>query len=173
LAFFAGFPLNAHPGAFGCTRKHDIHTGIDLYGKPDQVVYNIRDGIVVKTGPFTGPQVGYPWWLDTDAVLVKDDEGMYLYGELKSDLKVGQVIKSGEIVGKLTPVLPDHKHRPDIPGHSTTMLHLERYTLDYNVEEDWAAWFTRVERPSYLLDPTIDLIKILTDKRREYKLLTK
>ena len=168
-----GIPINSHPGAFGCARKYNFHEGVDLYGEKGDYVYAIRDGIVISNMRFTGPSIGHPWWLETDALLIKDDEGYYVYGELQSSLKAGDVVGSGDKIGELTPVLPSHKKRDDIPEHSVTMLHLERWNLQYNVEDGWSSWNTRESRPIYLEDPTLELIEILKNKKRPIRFLTK
>ena len=169
---FPGIPINAHPGAFGCARKHNFHEGIDLYGKPGQWVHAFRAGKVISNLPFTGPSVGHDWWLPTNAVLVKDEDGYWVYGELTSTLKEGDVIESGDLIGKLTPVLPDSKLRLDIPGHSVTMLHLERWDNTYDPSTGWSSWNTRESRPKYLQDPTLPLVDILQSKKLFFKFLT-
>jgi hypothetical protein len=167
-----GIPINSHPGAFGCARKHNFHEGIDLYGKSGDIVTAIRPGKVISNSTFTGPSEGHPWWLETHALLIQDEDGYYVYGELNSDLKAGDIVSTGQNIGQLTPVLPDYKFRPDIPGHSVTMLHLERWSNQYDPATGWIAWKTRESRPKYLEDPTVTLINILTERRREVKLLT-
>lgn len=166
-----GIPINSHPGAFGCVRKYDIHTGIDLYGKEEHSVYAINDGVVVKVGNFTGDETT-PWWLPTDAIIIKSDTEYYVYGELKPNVVEGQIIKSGSRIGELIPVLLPEKIRSDIPKHSNVMLHLEKYDLSYDISMGWANWITRESRPSYLLDPTNDLISILQKAYRKVELLT-
>lgn len=168
-----GIPINSHPGAFGCARKYNFHEGVDLYGEPGDWVSAIRSGVVISNRSFTGPSEGHPWWLDTDALLIKDDDGYYVYGELRSPLKAGDVVHSGQKIGELTPVLPPHKKRLDIPGHSVTMLHLERWNNLYNPEMGWSAWNTRESRPLYLEDPTPELISILRSKKIPINFLTK
>lgn len=167
-----GIPINAHPGAFGCARKFNYHEGVDLYGTSGDSVFAIRSGIVVANRLFTGPQLGTSWWLETDAVIVQDETGYFVYGELKSNLKEGEQISAGDKIGELVPVLPDYKIRTDIPGHSVTMLHLERYNNNYNVDEDFSSWEIGKKRPSFLVDPTIDLINILTSHCLDVKFLT-
>lgn len=166
-----GIPINSHPGAFGCARKYNFHEGVDLYGDKGDYIYAIKSGTVVANAPFTGPATGYHWWLDTNAVTVQDDSGFFVYGELYSTLKVGDQVSRGSKIGELVPVLPEHKYRADIPAHSVTMLHLERYNTSYSPDMGWASWDERKLRPSYLEDPTPFLIKSLTDRRREVKLL--
>lgn len=167
-----GLPINSHPGAFGCARRHNFHEGIDLYGEPEDWVYAIRDGEVISNRSFTGPVDGTGWWLDTNALLIKDEDGYYVYGELESPLKAGDMVTSGQKIAELRPVLPDYKFRPDIPGHSTTMLHLERWNNLYDPDSGWSAWKTRDSRPKYLEDPTPELINILQSKREPLSFLT-
>lgn len=172
-----GIPINRHPGAFGCPRKYDIHTGIDLYGDEGDFVRAIRSGRVIRNSQFTGAALGFNFWLDTDAVLVKDELGFYLYGELKSSLKEGDSIQKGDIIGTLLPVLPKEKIRPDIPGHSNVMLHLERYDLNYDPNKiynyglTWPAWEHNTPKHDFLKDPTFELIDILKRKNEPIKFL--
>lgn len=167
-----GIPINAHPGAFGNARKYNFHEGIDLYGKEGNWVYAMLDGEVISNEPFTGPSVGHPWWLPTDAVTIYNhNEGFYyVYGELKSYLKPGDFVKEGQKIGELVPVLPPEKIRKDIPGHSNVMLHLEKWNNKYDPVKGWRAWTTRDDRPEWLEDPTIDLIKCLMNKNLPVKL---
>lgn len=167
-----GIPINAHPGAFGCARRHNFHEGIDLYGTPGDWIYAIRPGTVVRNYGFTGPSVGYAWWLETNALLVQDTEGYYVYGELSSNLGEGDVVRAGDKIGEMIPVLPDDKFRLDIPGHSCCMLHLERYNTLYHPDSGWASWEQWDSRPEYLEDPTPELINILMSKHREPVFLT-
>lgn len=165
-----GLPINSHPGAFGNARKYNFHEGIDLYGKEGMFVYAIHSGVVVSNERFTGPSVGHDWWLETDAVTIKSDTEYFVYGELKSDLKVGDEVKWGQVIGQLVPVLPPEKIRSDIPRHSNVMLHLEKWNFKYPGK--WKAWTTRDDRPEWLEDPTPDLINILTKAHQKVIFLT-
>ncbi len=167
-----GIPINSHPGAFGCARKHNFHEGVDLYGKEGDWVHAIRDGEVISNEKFTGLSVGFPWWLETNALLIEDEDGYYVYGEIRSDLKAGDKVKAGQKIAELTPVLLPEKFRPDIPEHSVTMLHLERYNGEYYPDLGWSSWSNWDSRPFYLDDPTQELINILTKKKKPVKLLT-
>jgi phosphopantothenoylcysteine decarboxylase len=124
-----GIPVGEHPGAFAAQRKHEKHTGLDLYTKDGEPVYAVEDGNIVCTEPFTGPLAGCGWWYDTDCLLVAGSTGVVCYGEItvNSDLKVGDKIKRGQVIGKVKRVLLEGKERPDIIGHSTSMLHMELY----------------------------------------------
>lgn len=167
-----GIPINSHPGAFGNSRKFNYHEGVDLYGKEGDWVHAMKDGVVISNERFTGASIGHPWWLETDAVTIKSDTEYFVYGELKSHLKVGDTVKMGEKIGELVPVLPPEKIRTDIPQHSNVMLHLEKWNFKYNPEIGWRAWTTRENRPEWLEDPTNDLIQALTKKHLPVKLLT-
>ncbi len=167
-----GLPINAHPGAFGNARKFNFHEGIDLYGKEGDWVHAMKAGVVISNETFTGPSVGHPWWLPTDAVTIKSDTEYFVYGELKSHLKVGETVKMGDKIGELVPVLPAEKIRKDIPQHSNVMLHLEKWNFSYDPVAGWKPWLLRNERPSWLEDPTNDLIFALTKKFLPVKLLS-
>lgn len=183
-----GIPINSHPGAFGNARKYNFHEGVDLYGREGDWVYAMKNGVVISNEPFTGPSVGHPWWLPTDAVTIEtindaklmfdnvNDKFIpieyYVYGELKSDLKPGDFVKMGTKIGELVPVLPPEKIRKDIPQHSNVMLHLEKWNYKYDPEVGWRAWTSRDDRPEWLEDPTNDLIEALTKKFLPIKLLT-
>jgi hypothetical protein len=169
-----GIPLNTHPGAYGVQRKFNIHEGVDIYGKEGDWVYSMFDGEVISNEPFTGPSVGHPWWLPTDAVTIYNHlQGDYfVYGELQSHLKVGDFVKQGQKIGELVPVLPPEKIRKDIPGHSNVMLHLEKWNHTYDPKVGWRAWLTRDDKPGWLEDPTPDLIDSLFKKNLPIRFLT-
>jgi len=40
-------PTGEELGAFGVTRKHDVHTGVDMYCEQGDEVVAMEDGIVV------------------------------------------------------------------------------------------------------------------------------
>lgn len=141
-------PTGSDSGAFGCVRKHDIHTGVDLYcANEPSPVYAVEAGVVVYVGPFTGLQAGSPWWLDTNAVAVRGAFGVVLYGEVEaaSTPTVGTRVKAGELLAHVAPVL---RHDKGLP---TKMLHLELYDYGF-VEPVW--WRLDEEKPVGLLDPT-------------------
>lgn len=160
-----GTPVH-HPGAFGATRRHDIHTGVDLYGKPGDKVYPFLPGVVESIHDFTGPDArgrdGKPldWWLPTKAVTVRRGSQYLVYGEImpNPNLKVGDKVTTRDPIGTLTPVLPPHKHRPDIPNHSTTMLHLEWWQGRWDPR--WDTWHHGEPRPVGLKDPTRRLLAL-------------
>lgn len=149
-----GIPVGTHPGAFGAKRKHDFHTGVDLYCEEGQAIYAVEDGIVVKNDIFTGTEVGFPWWRTTWAVMIEGESGVVNYGELSSELILCDKIKRGDVIGNVKQVLFSHKKRFDIIGHNTSMLHVELYKPN---SRDFALWEN--EKPENILDPTPFLIE--------------
>ena len=131
-----GIPIGEHPGAFGVQRKHSKHCGVDLYTKERSRVYAVETGKVVAIEPFTGKIDGSDWWEDTYCVLVEGKNGETVcYGEVEPmwGIKVGKFVKKGQCIADIIPVLKEGKERPDIPGHSRSMLHLELYKNKTNV----------------------------------------
>lgn len=131
-------------GKFGVIRKYDIHTGIDLYCENNDHVYAMESGIVKKNQPFTGTDVGSPWWENTNYVGVLGDSGYIVYGEITSDLKEGSLVNKGDIIGNVKQVLKTNKGKPQ------SMLHLEYYK---NYIEDPIVWNLNAEKHQDLLNP--------------------
>jgi len=148
-------PIGNELGAFGVTRKHDIHTGVDLYCNEGDEVFAIEDGEVVAIEWFTGEKVQMPWWNNTQAIAIKSRSGTINYGEVIANetLKVGDIVNEGYLLGKVVPVLLKDKGK--VP--STSMLHLELYN---KYEGDWALWSLGESQPVNLADPT-SLLKML------------
>lgn len=134
------------PGRFGTIRKHDIHTGIDLYCHPGMTVRGCEPGIVVAIEDFTGPRAGSPWWHDTQAVLVEGASGVIVYGELRALVRVGDRVDADTCLGGVVPVL-----RASKGGRPTTMLHVELLTHGTR-STPW--WRLGDPRPECLCDPT-------------------
>ncbi len=138
-------PVLPAPGAFSAERKHDVHTGVDLYCEPGAVVVAVEAGTVVAIEAFTGEAAGSPWWFDTDAVLVEGASGVVVYGEVLPTTSVGATVQQGEVLGKVVTVLKKDK------GLSQTMLHLELYQRGARTTV-W--WLKNQPKPESLLDPT-------------------
>ncbi|MEI8270164.1 MAG: M23 family metallopeptidase [bacterium] len=146
-----GIPINHHPGAFGFHRKKNHHTGVDLYCKNDTKVHAVEDGVIVHIDQFTGAALGHTWWNDTWGVMIEGSSGVVNYGELNIPKKqVGERVKRGDLIGNVKQVLFDDRLRPDIDGHSCSMLHLELYK---HGTRSFADWHDPQKNPS-LLDPT-------------------
>lgn len=124
----SGIPCPGHAGAFLTKRKHHVHTGVDLYTNDGQSVYAVEDGTVVGMEDFTGKSQQTPWWEDTKCILIEGATGVVCYGEIKPYcFEIGHKVKRGDEIGYVKRVLPIHKLRRDIDGHSTSMLHMEIY----------------------------------------------
>lgn len=158
------FPLDeftwpGKEGQFGTARKHDIHTGIDLYCRQGEEIYAIEAGVVVKYDWFTGERAepSSPWWNNTLALAIKGKSGVIVYGELTAYdgvHRVGTLIREGETLGRVEQVLKEDKGK--VP--STSMLHLELYK---EYPGFWHEWELCTYKPENLLDPTPLLIQIL------------
>lgn len=144
-------PQYGHPGAFGMVRKHDVHTGVDLYTEEGSPVYAVEAGEVVAVLPFTGPEAESPWWFPTDAVMVEGASGVVLYGEIGPKVKVGEEIFPGTLLGHVKRVLRNDKGKP------MSMLHLELYVPG---TKDAVWWTPDQPKPTQLLDPTPFLLKV-------------
>ena len=145
-------PRFYEPGAFGAIRKFDIHEGVDIYTHDCADVFAVEDGVVTAIYEFTGKKADCDWWNETWCVKVKGKSGVVTYGELQEpwNIKVGDKVKAGGLVGRVTPVLRPEKYRPDIRNHSVAMLHLELRTETCHLD----GWRLDGERDKRLLDPT-------------------
>jgi hypothetical protein len=133
-------------GRFGAIRKHDIHTGYDIYCKEFEPVHAIEDGVVTDICYFTGTKATppMPWWEDTMAIGVEGKSGVILYGEVVPFITLGENVKEGEIIGFVKRVLSKDKGLP------MTMLHVELYEHGYR--GNWTIWEEDGERPLGLLN---------------------
>lgn len=163
-------PTGDHPGAFGAKRKRFFHTGVDLYTDNLAIVSAVEDGIVIRSGPFTGPKLGHAHWEATDFLMIEGDSGVVNYGEISITHKchLGFKVKQGDYIGSVKRVLPPDKMRDDIPGHKLSMLHIELYTHGTTNCFDWSI---TANRPARLLDPTFYLKKAYdSDTRSEHSI---
>ena len=145
-----------HPGWFGGKRKHDIHTGVDLYCAPNTKVRAFEDGEVVEVDWFTGENAKCPWWFESKFIAIAGKSGTIIYGELEPDAMYlkGDKIKAKDIIGTTVRILkkPPKSH---VIGHRMDMLHIE---LVETGKAKWGEdWLHEKERPKYLKDPTIYL----------------
>ncbi len=142
-----GVPRSPHPGGFAVPRRYHVHEGVDLYCPVGTRVTAVEDGTVVAILDFTGSKAipPSPWWHDTQAVMVEGQSGVILYGEILTDLRIGNPIQAGDEIGRVIPVLKTDKGRP------MSMLHLE---LHLPGTRDAVEWVSGGPRPPSLLDPT-------------------
>ncbi len=71
-------PTGTDLGAFGVPRKHDVHTGVDLYCQEGDPVFAIEQSVITDIIPFTGEIAGFPWWNNTYAVVLSGASGTIL-----------------------------------------------------------------------------------------------
>lgn len=151
-------PVGKHLGAFGAVRKNHIHEGVDLYCEEGDAVFSMFRGTVVNILPFTGTIAGSPWWNNTYCVLVDHGDFVLNYGEIipARNIKIGDFVESGAVIGFVEKVLKKDKGRP------TSMLHLEKYVAGTtNVVYNKGVWELGDRKPEGLLDPTDILFDLL------------
>jgi len=131
---------------FGAKRKHDHHTGVDLFCQENEEVYSMYDGVVTSVIEFTGFSES-PWWNDTQAVMIYHPEiqKTFLYGEVLTKIKPGRTVKAGQEIGRVKTVLKKDKGKP------MTMLHMECYK-GLQTKAVW--WYHDTECPKNLEDIT-------------------
>lgn len=151
-------PVLQHFGSFGVRRKHDVHSGIDLYAPEGEPVYAIEDGVVVYAGWFTGPKCGTKWWNDTRALYVEGDTATIVYGEIQEaeHLVKGAQVKRGDQIGTVVAVLKVDK------GNGTSMLHLSMKQRGYDTLYDKGIYMLN-------LDPTFVLLQCKINAQRMEK----
>lgn len=145
-------PTGDHVGAFGVVRKHHIHEGVDLYCEPHSVVYAMESGIVKYVGQFTGKEVGSPWWNTTYCVMIEGETVLLNYGEVVSLVNVGEIVKAGDPIARVVPVLKKYKGKP------MCMLHIERYKMF--ATKPIKEWTLGNQKPYTLLNPTRILLTV-------------
>lgn len=152
-------PPQEHVGDFGFRRSFYHHPGIDIYCDLDQEVQAMEDGIIVHIENFTGPDANppSPWWNETFSILIEGKSGVLGYCELKplSHIKIGMVLKEGDIIANIVPVLKKNK------GNGTTMLHFEQYEVG---TREHVTWVLDTPKPTQLLNPRNLLEKFLIKK---------
>ena len=67
-------------------------------------------------------------------------------------IKAGTMVTKGNRIGQVIPVLKPGKERPDIPGHSRSMLHIQLYKRGTSRKDH--DWGRDGEMPANLINPT-------------------
>lgn len=165
-----GIPEKGHQGAFLTKRKHHTHTGVDLYTEDGQAIHAVEDGVIVGVEDFTGKTQQSPWWEETKCLLVEGASGVVCYGEMTPayEMTVGRRVIRNQYIGRVKRVLPEHKKRPDIDGHSTSMLHVEIYKHGIHTGFEENPALGKLSDWNDLIDPTPFL---LNSKNRTYTIL--
>jgi murein DD-endopeptidase MepM/ murein hydrolase activator NlpD len=145
---------SGHPGAFGVERLHHFHEGIDLDTEPHGPVFAVETGTVLTIRQFTGSALGQSWWNDTDAIFVKGESGIVVYGEINASVHVGDIVRPGQEIARVVRILKKDKGRP------MDMLHLELRDANHIQALSRFDWAKHLARPSWLMDPTPYLLAI-------------
>jgi len=142
----------SHPGWFGAKRKYDIHTGVDLYCNPQELVYPFEEGEIVDIGYFTGPKVNSTWWKESKYISIKGKSGIILYGELapNKNIQLGQKVKTTDNIAKVVRIL-NHPPTNSVPDHKMDMLHIE-LLKNKNTYNNWE---NELSKPNGLKDPSV------------------
>ena len=151
------------PGEFGAIRKHDVHTGVDLYCEPETVVVAVEPGEVISIEDFTGPlsDPPSPWWNDTKSILVRGESGVVVYGEVSPMVAEGDKVEQGQKIAYVIPVLKKDKGRP------RHMLHFEYHSHEAD-ESAW--WYLDEPQPATLRNPTRKLKEAAGEDYRVFSL---
>ena len=152
-------PIYPHYGAYLTKRKHDVHTGVDLYTSDGSKVYAVEKGEVVGIRPFTGAHAGCDFWNETWAIDIEGYTGTICYGEITLDqlpkhLKIGSMVEKGQWIANVKRVLKEDK------GKATSMLHFALHA------HGWKYLYKDQDDPkkepfySLQLDPTMLLLQL-------------
>lgn len=151
-------PEEGAVGDFAFRRSFYYHPGVDVYCDFGQEIQAIENGIVVHIENFTGPNAEppSPWWLDTQSILIEGKSGVIGYCEIKPllQIKIGAVVKEGDLIATVVPVLKKDK------SNGTTMLHFEHYIPG---TEHHVTWLLDTTRPKELLNSRFLLESILNE----------
>lgn len=146
------------PGRFGAVRRHDVHTGVDLYCEEGDPIVSATFGEVIAVEAFTGPDAEdpSPHWNNTQAVLVLSGDKVLVYGEIESAVSVGDVVHPGDLLGVAVPVLKNDKGRPMVMLHFEIMVAGALKTLWWRLAAGLGGLGSPVPEPMprQLLDPT-------------------
>lgn len=152
-----------HPAGFGAKRPFNLHSGVDLFCDHNQPLATVEDGIVVGIRDFGKRQQNdAPWLNRTRVVLIEGKTGVVAYCNVKerNNLKIGQQVKAGEIIGNVIRINKKKKRK------DTCMLHLELYAKGTRKRVTWSYNFPK---PPQLLDPTSFLLGPIVDQQVMYR----
>jgi len=161
-------PVNLHFGAFMTKRKHDVHTGVDLYVPNGTVVYAIENGEIVKIRDFTGAKVGMDFWNPTKAIDIEGYTGTICYGEIEpiNTLAEGVKVHKGEIIGHVVQVLKKDKGKPMSMLHFAMHRQGWKYLIKDQEDPESESFYDMQIDPTNLLIQLKNKADIMTLKER-------
>lgn len=160
------------PGRYGAIRKHDIHTGIDLYCEINQEIVAIEDGIVISIEAFTGEHAvpPTPWWNNTCAVLIKGSSGVIVYGEVTPSVSINDRVKAGDTIAIVnTAVLKKFKGRPMVMLHLELMSDEASQTICWNLGDPKPDLLRNPEPLLRSITSSIQLFDLTNYNNRSYR----
>lgn len=151
-----------HPAGFGAKRQYNLHAGVDLFCDHNQPLASVEDGIVVGIRDFSKQNNDRPWLNKTRVILIEGKTGVVAYCNVKerNDLRIGQPVKAGEIIGNVIRINKKKKRK------DTCMLHLELYSTGTRKRVTWSYNFPK---PPQLLDPTPHLLGTIVEQQVVYR----
>lgn len=149
-------------GSFWENRGDRHHCGIDLYAKKDEEVFAITNGKVIAIEVMTHPDFIH-YWNITFQIVVQSKDFYIKYGEIAHPkVKVGDVVKEGDLLALVGQVLDSTKVTEKDPIYvqklkhgKNAMLHLECWKTSPVIKhEDYLGgnWF-KDEMPENLINP--------------------
>ncbi len=166
-------PKKGEAGSFWERRDGRYHCGIDIYAPLGSRVLAVEGGIVIDIGIFTSPE-RIPYWNFTYYIIIEHESGVFCkYAELGSvEVKVGDRVEAGQLIGKVGLVLNPAKISEDAPlyirslreNKRTSMLHFEvlRNPPFFYDRYLGGNWFGE-ERPDNFMDPMEFLKDVVKD----------
>ena len=165
-SYSQSLPKVGEPGSFWENRGDRFHCGVDIYAPERSPVYAVEDGLVIKLGLFTSPDM-VDYWNHTYFILIHHCSGFIaLYAEMdQSTLDNDDMIKKGQFLGRVGRVLNVKRISKDSPEYiqrlkkqnSSTMLHFECFksfpcTIPHYIGGNTLT--LKNTRPDFLLNPS-------------------
>lgn len=139
-------PASKSKRGFGRNKSNGrFHAGTDILANYGDDVISIEKGIVKNIFVFTYPELDKSEKYErTYAIAIQHEDGNYaLYAEIqKPKLKIGQKIKAGQKIGKVSTVLPEKQEK--------SMLHFEYHS---QLPRKTTKWY-KGKKPRGLLNST-------------------
>ncbi len=160
-------PRKGFPGSFWEDRDEKYNCGIDIFAPEGSDVVAVEGGVVFITDVFTTSE-DEGFLRKTYYVVIKTPHKIFFkYAGLKDiAVTVGQQVKPGDILGKVSTLIDEDNITMDVPYYiidlvnqgNTSMLHLELYKFPViEIKPYNAGNFLGKQKPYSLLDPALFL----------------